>query len=43
MEVTPDEVRPANSSNIQVTRSWKWTKSGVSKNGPTIRVARPFR
>jgi hypothetical protein len=33
MEVTPDEVRTANSSDIQVIRSWKWTKSGVSKNG----------
>jgi hypothetical protein len=31
MEVTPDEVRSANSSNIQVTRSWKRTKSGVYK------------
>ena len=33
MEVTPDEVRTANSSDIQVIRSWKWTKPGVSKNG----------
>jgi hypothetical protein len=31
MEVTPDEVRSANSRNIKVTRSWKWTKSGVTK------------